>query len=101
MKLSKVLVARVYVSESSKLISKITHYLQNEAGIRGFSVFRAISGFGETGDLTSKFVDVSVDLPVAIEFFDSEEKVQVAIKHIDTLVTPWHILVWEAKTNAY
>lgn len=100
MKLGKVLVARVYITESSKLIGKITGYLQNEAGIRGVSVFRAISGFGETGDLTSKFVDVSIDLPIAIEFFDSEEKVQAAINHIDTLVTPWHILVWEAQTNA-
>lgn len=99
MNMTEVLVVRIYISESSKLISKIVNYLKDEAGVRGVSVFRAISGFGEGGDLTSKFVDVSLDLPITIEFFDSADKINPAIKHISTLVTPWHIVTWSAKTN--
>lgn len=40
--------------------------------IRGISIFRAISDFGERGDHTTCFVDLSLDLPLVIEFFDSK-----------------------------
>ena len=50
MKKLEVMVVRIYITESSHLLKKITNYLKTEAKIRGISVFRAISGFGETGN---------------------------------------------------
>ena len=51
-----VVVVRVYITESSHLLKKIISYLKNDAKIRGVSVFRAISGFGETGDHNTSLI---------------------------------------------
>ena len=56
MKMTKVMVARIYVMESSHLLEKILDYVHNGGKLRGVSVFRSISGFGETGEQTSSFM---------------------------------------------
>jgi PII-like signaling protein len=94
-----VMVVRIYITESAHLLNKIVAYLKNEAKIRGVSVFRAISGFGETGDHTASFIDLSLDLPLTIEFFDSKEKINVALNHLNTVIKHEHIVFWEAKVN--
>ncbi|WP_374114383.1 DUF190 domain-containing protein [Coxiella burnetii] len=45
----KVIVVRVYLTESEKLVKTLIDYLKNQANIRGITVFRGISGYGETG----------------------------------------------------
>ncbi len=99
MNTKNVMVVRVYVMESTQLLNKIVDYLQNEAKISGVSVFRAISGFGETGNHTSSFIDLSLNLPLIVEFFDSKEKTSSAISHLSTIVKHEHIIFWEAQTN--
>lgn len=94
-----VMVVRIYITESAHLLNKIVAYLKNETKIRGVTVFRAISGFGETGDHTASFIDLSLDLPLTIEFFDSKEKINVALNHLNMLVKHEHIVFWEAKAN--
>ncbi len=100
MKTIDVVMVRVYITESTHQLNIIINYLKTEANIRGLSVFRAISGFGETGDHTTSFMDLSLDLPLAIEFFDSKNKVEPALKHLKELVKPEHIVFWDAKVNA-
>ena len=102
MKTINVLVARIYITESSHLLDEITRYLKNEAHIRGVSVFRAISGFGSTGSHhTASLIDLSLDLPLAIEFFDdNRQRIEEALDHLSSLVKPEHIIIWEAKANA-
>lgn len=95
-----IMVARIYVTEASAIFNEIKKYLKDEAKLQGFTVFRAISGYGETGVHSAKFVDISLDLPLVIEFFDSEEKVKPAIEHLSKLVKPDHIIFWRASTNA-
>lgn len=99
MKTRDVLVARVYVMESSHLLQPIINYLKNEADIQGISVFRAISGSGKSGTHQASLLNLSLDLPLAIEFFDEQQKMQVALEHLNGMVKPGHILVWDAKTN--
>jgi PII-like signaling protein len=100
MKAVKVIVARVYITEASNLLKPILHYLKNEANIRGMSVFRAISGFGDTGTLhTASLVDLSLNLPIVIEFFDDVDKVKPILKHLNTILKPEHIIFWEAGAN--
>lgn len=99
MKTTDVLIARVYITESSHLLNKIVRYLKTEAIIRGISVFRAISGFGETGDHTSSLIDLSLDLPLVIEFFDDKDKIHLAIDHLSSFIKAEHIVFWEAKAN--
>jgi hypothetical protein len=102
MKAVKVIVARVYITEASDLLESILQYLKNEAKIRGMSVFRAISGFGDTGNLhTASLIDLSLNLPIVIEFFDDAQKVRPILKHLDTMLKPEHIVFWEANANEH
>lgn len=99
MKSIPVLVVRIYITESSGLLHKIVDYLKKEAKVRGISVFRAISGFGETGSHMTSLVDLSLDLPLTVEFFDHNEKVEAALEALSKMVKPEHIITWEANAN--
>lgn len=99
MKTVEVIFVRIYITESSHLLKTIVNYLKNEAKIRGISVFRAISGFGDTGSHTASLIDLSLDLPLAVEFFDSKDKVDPALEHLAGIIKHEHIVFWEAKAN--
>jgi PII-like signaling protein len=99
MKLAKVTMVRIYITESSSLLKPIVNYLHYEAKVRGVSVFRAISGFGQSGENHASLVDLALNLPLTIEFFDHPEQVKAAIEHLSTLVKPEHIVFWEAEAN--
>lgn len=100
MKTSDVMVVRVYITEASHLLDKIVNYLKTEVKIGGISVFRAISGFGESGTHSASLLDISLNLPLVIEFFDQQEKIEVALEYLNEIVKPGHIIFWGAKTNA-
>lgn len=95
-----VTMVRIYVMESSKLLKPIVRYLQQEAKVKGVSVFRAIGGYGDTGQHALSLVDLSLNLPLAIEFFDHPEKANEAIQHLSGMVKEEHIVFWDAKANA-
>lgn len=99
MKLAKVTMVRIYVTESSNLLKPIVNYLHHEAKVRGVSVFRAISGYGQTSEHQSSLMDLSLNLPLIIEFFDHSEKIKAALEHVCTLVKSEHIVFWEAEAN--
>jgi PII-like signaling protein len=95
MKLTRVLAARVHITESSNLEGTILDYLKNEAKLRGVSVLRAIAGFGESGEQSSVFMALSMDLPLIINFYDSSEKVLSALAYLKTVVKANHMICWE------
>ncbi len=99
MKTMDVTFVRIYITESSHQLNQIVNYLMKEAKIRGVSVFRAISGFGETGVHTTSLLDLSLDLPLTIEFFDAPAKVEMALSHLSKIVKHEHIVYWQAKAN--
>lgn len=99
MKTMNVTMVRVYIMESEHKLNMIVNYLKNDAKIRGISVFRAISGFGETGIHTASLIDASLDLPLAIEFFDIKEKVQIALEYLSQTIKHEHIVFWDATAN--
>jgi PII-like signaling protein len=100
MKTVDVLMVRIYITESSHLLDQIVDYLRNTVKIRGISVFRAISGFGESGNHTSSLIDLSLDLPLTIEFFDDDHsKIDKALDGLNSMVKPEHIVIWDAKAN--
>jgi PII-like signaling protein len=45
---------------------------------------------------SSSLLDLSLDLPVVIEFFDTPDKVENILEHICTDVEPCHIVSWPA-----
>jgi PII-like signaling protein len=60
-------------------------------------VFRGISGFGKSGKMhSSSLLDMSLDLPLVIEFFDTQQKVNDILEHISKDIQPGHIVSWPA-----
>jgi len=98
MKMLEVVMVRVYVMEKSGMLAKILDCLHHKTQVRGVSVFRAIQGFGETGEYETFLLDLSLNLPLAIEFFDERAKVDLALELISSLVKPEHIVCWDANT---
>jgi uncharacterized protein len=95
-----VLFARVYLTEGAHQVDDIFNYLKDDAGIDGASVFRAVSGFGQTGTHSSSLVDLSLDLPVVIEFFDAPDKIMPAVEHLTDVVKAGHVVYWRASKNS-
>jgi uncharacterized protein len=100
MKSVKVTMVRIYITEASKLLKPIMKYLHDETKVRGVSVFRAISGFGDSGEThDSGLVSLSLNLPLVIEFFDYPDKVSEVLKYISTIIKPAHVVFWDALAN--
>ena len=63
-------------------------------------MFRGISGFGKSGAVhSSSLLDLSLDLPVVVEFFDTPEKVNAILEHLETIIEPGHLVSWNAQVN--
>jgi len=96
MNVINVTMVRIYITEGEKLLKPLVDYLKNE--VRGVSVFRAISGFGDTGTHTASLLDLSLNLPLVVEFFDHAEKVKAVLTQVLRMVKPEHLVFWEAQT---
>lgn len=100
MKSTEVTVVRIYLNEGKSQLDNLLKRLHDWEHVRGVTVFRGIAGFGDNGELhTSKLVDLSLDLPLVVEFFDSPEKAQEIIAHLAGSIKPGHILSWSAAVN--
>ena len=93
----KVTVARIYVTEGKHIHEKIFQRLHDEHKVQGVTVYRGVTGFGKSGEThSSTLLDVSFDLPVVVEFFDTGVKVNTALESISDLITPGHVLTFAA-----
>lgn len=91
---------RIYITEGDKLLNVIINYLHNEIKVKGVTVFRAISGFGKSGAMHSDtLLSVSFNLPLVIEFFDTNEQVALALPYLTDLVGTGHIVSWPANLS--
>lgn len=100
MKHGDVTMVRVYLTETEKLLKTLLAKLHDEEKVRGVTVFRGISGFGRSGVVhSSTLLDLSLDLPVVIEFFDEPAKVNRILSHLKDLLPPGHVVSWTAKVN--
>lgn len=95
-----VTLVRVYCSDKGHEHQKIIDLLHREHRVAGITAFRGIAGFGKSGQLhEAGLLDVSLDLPVVIEFFDRPDKVAAVLPILHTLVGPGHIVAWSARSN--
>jgi PII-like signaling protein len=95
--MKQITMVRVYLTEKKGQLKKLLNYLHDESQVRGVTVERGISGFGPSGKIhTAHLVDLSLNLPVIIEFFDTPEKITPILSHLKTLVEPNHIVYWSA-----
>jgi len=100
MTMSTVTMVRVYLTESGRLLPTLLAKLHDEEKVRGVTVFRGISGFGKSGKVhSSTLLDLSLDLPVVIEFFDTPERVDGILQHLREILPPGHVVSWSAQVN--
>jgi len=100
MKQSDVTVVRIYLTEAERLMKTLLTKLHDEEKVRGVTVFRGISGFGRSGVVhSSTLLDLALDLPVVIEFFDEPAKVKRILAHLKDILPPGHVVSWPARVS--
>jgi PII-like signaling protein len=100
MKMHKVSMVRIYLTEGEGLAQKLFQRLHDQEQLRGVTLFRAISGFGRSGQIHSAtLLDTSLNLPLILEFFDDPERVDVVLEHIQDNIQPGHLVRWTAEIN--
>ncbi len=100
MKTIDVTVVRIYINEGDAMLKSLLKRLHDWEKVRGVTVFRGVTGFGQTGPThTSAAVDLSLNLPLVVEFFDEPEKVNAILDHLNTTIKPGHMVSWSARVN--
>ena len=96
----EVLMVRAYLTEGSRQFKALIRYLHDDSKVQGVTVFRGITGFGKSGHVhSSTLLDMSLDLPVVIEFFDKPERAKPIIEHLNHFLEPGHVVYWPARVN--
>lgn len=97
MKTLDVMFVRIYLTEGEGIMESLLERLHDKEKVHGVTVFRGISGFGKSGIMHSaSLLDLSLDLPLVIEFFDVPQKVNDILEHIRKDIEPGHIISWPA-----
>ena len=100
MKMHDVTIVRIYLSEGETQLKNLMKRLRDWEKLRGLTVFRGVSGFGESGIIHgSDIVDLSLNMPIVVEFFDEDEKIDRIIEHIGDQIKTGHMLKWSAQIN--
>lgn len=93
-----VTVVRLYLHEGKEILNKVMKELQGN--VRGVTVFRGIAGFGDHGELhTASLIDLSLDLPLVVEFFEESKKAAQLIEQLNVFDEVHHILSWPANVH--
>jgi PII-like signaling protein len=96
----EVIMVRIYCTEGEHKLKEILDYLHNEESVAGVTAFRGVAGFGRSGKMhTASLLDLSLDMPVVIEFFDRPQKMESVIEHLKPKLEPGHLVYWHARTN--
>lgn len=96
----EVTMVRVYLTEGKGRLKSLFKYLHDESKVHGITVFRGITGFGRSGRIhSSTLMDMSLDLPVVIEFFEEPERAVPIIAHLDRLLGAGHVVFWNARVS--
>ena len=97
MKNLDVVFVRIYLTEGEGRMEDLLQRLHDQEKVQGVTVFRGISGFGVSGKMhSSSLIDMSLDLPLVVEFFDVPQKVNSILEHIHGDIDPGHIVSWPA-----
>ncbi|MCG7894305.1 MAG: DUF190 domain-containing protein [Candidatus Thiodiazotropha taylori] len=100
MKQAEVIMVRVYITEGDHQLRKLLDFLHNEEQVRGVTAFRGIAGFGRSGRAhEASLLDISMDLPLVIEFFDTPDRVEKVLQDLNQWVEPGYVVSWPAQVN--
>lgn len=96
-----VTMVRIFLTEADAQLKPLLKKLHDEEQVKGVTAYRGIAGFGVSGKMhSSTLLDLSLDLPVIVEFFDTPEKVETILAHLSGQIKPGHMVHWSAEVNA-
>lgn len=62
----------------------------------GMAIYQGVAGYGDSEKMhTARILDVSYDLPVTVEFYDSPERIDQVLTELEG-VEPGHVVSWLA-----
>lgn len=97
-----VTVARIYLRESEHVLPGLLKLLHDDEAVLGVTVLRGIAGFGEDGKLhTASLLDLSLDLPLIVEFYDTPERVDGILQHLNQQLNLPHVISWQAQVHRH
>jgi len=100
MNLSEVTIVRIYLTEGETQLNSLVKRLRDWEKLRGVTVFRGIAGFGHTGVMHGmQLADLSLNMPIVIEFFDTPDKINEILTHLELVVPIGHLVKWTAEVN--
>jgi len=95
-----VTMVRIYCHEKNALHRELLEILHDKEQVAGVTAFRGISGFGHSGEIhEAGLLDISLSLPIIIEFFDRPQKIAEVMEHLKDRVAPGHMVSWAAQAN--
>jgi len=86
------LMVRVYLTEQRAKVDSLMKHLVEECGVKGITVWEAVSGVGTT-PLRDDSTESVEGNPVVLEFFDHEDQAKELLERIRDLVAPRHIVM--------
>jgi PII-like signaling protein len=97
---------RIYLTEAAKWEHKPMYEAivmrAREKGLSGATVLRGPMGYGRSSHLhTAKILDLSMNLPVVVEIFESEAMVNAFLPVLDEMLTSGHITLEKVKVLHY
>ena len=93
-------IARIYTLEGHDHLNKALGILRDQQKIVGVTIIRGIAGFGDSREIhTSSLLNLSLELPLIIEFYDTPEKVEKTIEILKTKLELTHIVSWPATSH--
>ena len=93
-------IARVYTLEGHDHLNQVLDILREEEKISGVTIIRGIVGYGDSGEIhTSSLLNLSLELPLIIEFYDQPDKVTRAINKLKAKLDLKHIVSWSALSH--
>jgi hypothetical protein len=100
MKFSNVTVVRIYLTEGETQLNSLVKRLRDWEKLRGVTVFRGIAGFGHSGEMHGmQIADLSLNMPIVIEFFDTPDKIDEILQHLENVIPAGHLVKWQAEVN--
>lgn len=94
---TSITMVRVYLTEGDHQLKKLLAYLHDVEKVSGVTAFRGIAGFGKSGKMhSSDLLNLSLNMPLVVEFFDGQQKIERVLQHLENMIEPGHIVCWPA-----
>ncbi|HAZ41533.1 MAG TPA: hypothetical protein DCY52_04610 [Methylococcaceae bacterium] len=76
--------ARIYSREKEHRLQKLLKILHDEDRVMGATIVRGVQGFSLDGIMhDASLLDLSLDLPLILEFFDTPERVEAILNRLE------------------